>query len=147
MRITALNQTHNLKQNNVQSFKGLWGRTTVTNDQEPAMCIFKNLETTYYYPFSDETEDDIAEVISHNTYAFIDETIPQYKVKECKVCTSLPFTQSTYEKYAASGQYTPITENLRKIHTFVHDKYITNELNQQQSASNKALASRLNVKV
>lgn len=143
MNISAINHTYNSNRNNTQAFKGLWGKTSVINDQEPAMCVFKNQETCYYYPFEDESNEEIRKVVERNSYANIDVIRKQYKVRECKICTTLPFTKNAYQQYENAGLTTEVTDDLTNIHMSVKDKFTNNKLNQQTSAVNEEFRKNL----
>lgn len=143
MRVAGINQAYNLKQNNTQAFKGLWGKTSMINDIEPAMCIFKNQTTYYYYPFLDETDEEINKVVKENSSAYIDEKSRRYKVNECRVCVTLPCTKSAYEEYTKADASTKLTEYLKDIHMGVNNKYINNALNHQISAVNDKIKYEL----
>lgn len=144
MDISAVNHSYNFNQNNTPAFKGLWRRTSLINDKEPAMCVFKNQETYYYHPFADETEEDIKKVVAQNSRAYIDKEKRQYIVKECKVCSTLSITKSDFEEYKKASYYSPITEKLKAIHMTVRDLFINNNLNGQTPAVNEEYRRNLN---
>lgn len=116
--------------NKTQSFQGLWGRTSVNPpDIDPVLGIKTHYETCYYYPFADESEDEIKDVVSKNSLAFVDDTVKPntYVIKECKVCTTLPFKKVNFDNYyAATAKDVTYTSNNRKIHALVKDKYTNN---------------------
>lgn len=144
MNISAVNHSNNFNQNNTQSFKGLWRRTSLINDKEPAMCIFKKQETYYYHPFADETDEDIKNVVAKNSKAYIDMKKKQYVVNECKVCSTLSFTKSDFEEYKNAGYTSPITEKLKRVHLASRNLFINNELNGQTPAVNEEYRRNLN---
>lgn len=146
MKITPLsiNAIHN-KMNN-KSFKGLWGETTRLIDKDPVLGVSTDYETYYYYPYADETSDEINEIIKNNTAAYIDYNRGcRYVVKECKVCTLLPFKKVNFDSYHAADNSTRLTQNIKKVHFSVRDKYINNQ-GEQISAVNKTIKSRLSKK-
>ena len=138
-----INQINNIY--NTQAFKGLWNKTTVNADHDKGMGVFTVRETTYYHPYSDETRDEIASVVKANSNAYIDNETNQYKIKECRVCTTLPMTKKDYEEYAAATNNTLLTEKLRNIHIDVRDKYTDNEWNNQKSAVNESVKHRISI--
>ena len=78
MRISQLNSSLvQCQQNKSTSFKGLWGETSVMKDKDPALCILSEQQTYYYYPFFDETQDEIRLAVEQNTNAYIDEYAPE----------------------------------------------------------------------
>lgn len=143
MNISAINQTYNMKSNQTQAFKGLWRQTTASNDRDKAMCIFKNKETTYYHPFSDETKEEIDKVVEKNSCAYMDESIPQYIIKECRVCTTLPFTKKQFNEYYSANSNIEVTPTIRRIHAFVSDKFINSNLDAQKSAINSNVSKAI----
>lgn len=129
------------------SFKGLWGETTRIIDKDPVLGVNTDYETYYYYPFLDEPLSQISEVVKNNTAAYIDYgNGSRYVVKECKVCTTLPFKEVHFDTYQIADASTRLTQNLRKVHFSVKDKYINNQ-GEQESAVNDAVKSKLNIKV
>ena len=108
------------------------------------MCIFKNKETTYYHPFADETKEEINRVVDKNTCAYMDESIPQYIIKECRVCTTLPFSKKQFNEYFTANSNTEITPAMKRIHAFVVDKFINSNLDAQKSAINKNVSEAIN---
>lgn len=143
MNISAINQTYNMKSNQTQAFKGLWRQTTASNDRDKAMCIFKNKETTYYHPFSDETKEEIDKVVKKNSCAYMDESIPQYIIKECRVCTTLPFSKKQFNEYYSANSDIEVTPTIRRIHAFVSDKFINSNLDAQKSAINSNVSKAI----
>lgn len=146
MRITPIQ--HNFKPNTIQksqSFQGLWGETTRLFDKDPVLGIGTDYSTYYYYPFMDESAQEVQEVVDQNTDAYIDEKLNKYIVKECKICTTLPFKKVHFDNYVAADSSTRMTQNLKKVHYSVQDKY-TNNIGEQTPASNSEMKSRLNTK-
>lgn len=153
MRITQNNFTYNsLKHNhqvNTQNFKGLWGKTSRNSDFDSVLGIPKIEETSYYYPFADETKDDVRKIVSANTSAIIDESddSPKYKIKDCKICTTLPFKKVHYDNYAAMTASSKLYNNMRTVHYSVKDKYTNNGYGSEQiSAMNEEVAKKLDLK-
>ena len=148
MRISQLNLSlMHCNHNKNNSFKGLWGETSVMKDKDPALCIMSEQQTYYYYPFFDETQDEIDLAVEQNTNAYIDDYAPEpiYVLKECKVCTRLPFTKAAFSNYIRTKNTENIEPEYRKIHTNVVGKYLNNNLGAQISAQNTAIADNFNL--
>lgn len=129
-----------------QSFQGLWGETTRVLDKDTVLGVRTDYETYYYYPFADEFPDEIQEVVDNNTDAYFDEKSGcKYVVKECKVCMTLPFKEVHFNNYQKADSSTRMTQNLKRVHYSVKDKYINNK-GEQESAVNPAMSSKLNLK-
>ena len=149
MKIAPLNYSNNLNINKTQPFQGLWGKTSRNSDFDQALGIPKVEEVCYYYPFKDETSEQIQAVIEKNTEAFIDESedTPKYKIRDCRVCTTLPFQEVHYINYATMSPKSKISNKLKIIHSFVKDKFLTSEYGPSQgSAVNDEIAQKLNMK-
>ncbi len=149
MNIRSLNigLNNSIGSNKNQSFNGLWGGTTRLVDKDPVLGVNTDYETYYYYPYLDEPLSEIDNVIKNNTAAYIDaENGSRYVVKECKVCTTLPFKAVHFDIYRHADSSTRLTQNLKKVHFSVQDKYINNQ-GEQKSAVNDVIKSRLNVKM
>ena len=69
MNIPLFNSFENLNVANKQSFQGLWGKTSRSSDFDQVLGIPKVEEVCYYYPFNDETPEQIQSVIDKNTEA------------------------------------------------------------------------------
>lgn len=106
MRISAINQNsiysyHKLNQN----FKGLWGKST-SEHYEDSMYS-DDFTTHYYYPFKDETQDEIDKVVQENEYSNTSCADPRlvYNPITCSegvsvsVKKKLPFTKSEFYAY------------------------------------------------
>ncbi len=150
MKIAPLNYTNNGNINKNQAFQGLWGKTSRNSDFDQALGIPKVEEVCYYYPFNDETQEQIQSVIDKNTEAYIDESedTPKYKIRDCRVCTTLPFQEVHYINYATLSPKSKLNNRIKLIHSFVKDKFVTNEYGpSQESAKNDEIAQKLNLKV
>lgn len=139
MKISQVSNSYNIRQNQAQNFKGLWGKTTFLNDRDEAMCIFKNETTYYYYPFLNETPKDIEKVVRDNTFSKIDKENNRFEKKVCKVCATLPFTETQFNEYKKRTLSDGYDEEISRIHRFVQDKYTNSPLNGQESAVNKKI--------
>ena len=61
MKITSIN--------NQNAFRGLWGESIIINERKQAgkNLVFANYETKIYYPFGDESIEDVNTVMRKNT--------------------------------------------------------------------------------
>ena len=137
MRISSLN---NISMN----FQGLWRESTQKTDFDRVMQIKKIENTYYYHPFSDESKDEISQVVSKNSYADIVEQNgqPVYIIDECKVCSKLPVDSQSYENYMKAQR---LSQRAKNIHRIVQNKYINPELHYQKPAVNPEIARRFKV--
>ena len=97
MKISPIAQQQN------QTFKGLWGETNVERYMlDSTYYIYEHRKIKDYYPFLDETKDEVAEVIRKNEYFeggltdLVDASSCVVNLKE-----SLNFTKKEWEKYLA----------------------------------------------
>ena len=129
MKINAINGNYN---RNNQNFRGLWGRTTQVTDFEKVLNVPKIQVVKYYFPFADETDEYIKDTIKKNSSAQVYTTgEPKYVVEKCKCCYTVPFTDEDYKEYKNfDGQ--SITPEIKRVHDFAYDKYLTNELGMEQ---------------
>lgn len=111
MRIAAINPT--LQQGVKTNFKGLWGKEKVDNVESSYydggnMCEMGTnhfITTKTYYPFKNETAEDIKKIVKKNTksdsysfdtYGDMSTTVNETKVK---VMPKLDITEGEYNKY------------------------------------------------
>ena len=127
MRVTAINYQNN--------FKGLWGETIKTNgkSQSDSKLIFSNYETKIYYPFGDESIEDVNKVLrSNSTYQKLTENkSDNIYIKEIGTDISIKerlyFSAKQWLKYISnklavgSAEHSLIEQNLRNLHL---EKYI-----------------------
>ncbi len=121
--------------NNIQSFKGLWAKTTIKSDFDDIMGVLKIIKTTYYHPFKDETPEEIKSIIDSNKVAYIEEPEgekPKYYINECKQCTKLPFDSSAYKSYLEATSSTRLSRTLKMVNYYATDKYKNNEYGDKQ---------------
>ena len=121
--------------NTIQTFKGLWSKTTIKSDFDDIMGVLKITKTTYYHPFKNETPDEIKSVIEANKNAYIDEPAdekPKYYINECKQCTKLPFDASAYKSYVEATSSTRLSPTLKMVNFYVADKYKNNKYGDEQ---------------
>lgn len=144
MKISPLVNTINTRNTN---FTGLWGKTTRKTDIDPAIGIPTVYETYYYFPFLDETKEDIENVQFAYNNAYIEDKdgTSKYKIIECKQCTTLPFKQvsfeENYQKYEPSKR---LTSSIKKIHKAAEKLFLNNKFGTEQvSAANKYVSARL----
>ena len=120
MKITAVNnQSHTSYHNN---FKGLWGQD-VMHSATDENFNGKEITNRYYYPFMDETADEIKLVkdsFSKQSINYNGEQ-SQAEFKEiCNVMNRLLFTKEEWSKYITNKKLKNTTrnfieENLRRL--------------------------------
>ncbi len=149
MKISAKNPISNLNTNKMkqESFKGLWGKTTVTSDIDSGLGVNVVTETYYYYPFQDETVEQVKEIVRQNTSDYVDEKSRpnRYLIHECKVGMILPFQSVHFKNYQQARDVNNVYTNLKKVHFSVKDKYLNNT-GEQISAYNENIGNILNKK-
>lgn len=138
MNISRISQAYN------NSFTGLWGKTTSYTDKDEALGIMKRKETKLYYPFANETQEEIDKVANDNTSAVLDSPSRCYLINECKIGTRLPFTEKEFLMYKGLDEKSTITEKVRSIHLEVRNKYVDSVIDKQESAQNDNIQKRLN---
>ncbi len=132
MKITPVNYSYNKSQSKAQNFKGLWGKTSRNTDYDAALGVPKVEDVYYYYPFSGEKKEEIEEVKNKYTSAYV-ENNSKYRVKDCRVCTYLPFTKADYDGYSSLTDGSKLTKDDKSIHSYVQDKYVNNEYGNNQT--------------
>ncbi len=137
MQVSAINNTS-------INFQGLWRKSTQKTDFDTVMQIKKMEETYYYHPFSDETAEQIAQVVQSHSSANIEEKNNQYcyYIKECKLCSKLPIDTKSYENYT---QLKKLSQRAKNIHRIVLGKYTNPDFGVQQSAVNEEIAKKFKV--
>ena len=127
MKITSID--------NQRSFKGLWGETIKTNEQklQGNKMVLANYETRLYYPFGDESIEDVNKIMKNNTtYKRIienDSDILSIKQSGTDISVKQPllFSAKQWFQYISnklalgSVECRLIEENLRRLHL---EKYI-----------------------
>lgn len=96
-----------------QNFKGLWGKEEIITEDERRWSSafecdfgeFKQITVKEYYPFMDETEDDIKKIKAQE---FIDKTIPDeintveyVSGLKINIMPTIPVTADEYKAYIA----------------------------------------------
>ena len=96
-----------------QNFKGLWGKEEIVTEDERRWSSafecdfgeFKQITVKEYYPFMDETEDDIKKIKAQE---FIDKTIPDeintveyVSGLKINIMPTIPVTADEYKAYIA----------------------------------------------
>ncbi len=137
MRVSAINNTS-------INFQGLWRKSSQKTDFDKVMQIIRTEETYYYHPFSNETQEDIRNVVATNSSADIDEKSgnPKYIIHDCKVCSTLPIEEKDFIQYSQSSQTTRLNKLIKRVHKIVQGKYVNPDLNNQQSAVNEEISKR-----
>ena len=141
MKVSSVNYSNNFNRiNNLkgQNFTGLWGKTSLTSDIDPALGILRVQETSYYYPFKDENERAAEVYVQGHKNAYIEEdsNSPRYIVNDCRLCATLPFTESQYEEYLSLKKGTKLSDSIREIHRIVQKFYLFKTHGNQKSAVN-----------
>lgn len=106
MKISPINHFRGYSKQNVnQNFKGLWGRGT--NEHYEDSTIYYDSYTNFYYPFKNEPQSSIDEVVLKHTKH--SSTCPDPRVvyepittdyHECVIVRDrLPFTEGDYKRY------------------------------------------------
>ena len=127
MKITSID--------NQRSFKGLWGETIKTNEQklQGNKMVLANYETRLYYPFGDESIEDVNKIMKKNTtykriienesdILSITQTGTDISVKQPLLFSAKQWLQYISNKLAiGSIECRLIEENLRRLHL---EKYI-----------------------
>lgn len=113
MRISAINQNSIYSYSKLnQNFKGLWGKST-TDHYEDSMYS-DDSTTHYYYPFKDETKQEIDKVVKENESSNTSCADPRsvYNPITCSdssrvsVQKKLPFTRSEFYSYLSNPKST-----------------------------------------
>lgn len=104
---------YNAKSSSAQNFKGLWGKEeTVTEDNrvwssayECDFGEFKQITVKEYYPFVDETEDDIkkikAEEFETSTSPSDTDPVEYISGTKINIMPTIPVTTEEYKAYIA----------------------------------------------
>lgn len=150
MKISAIKSNYT-SMNRTQSFNGLWGRTSNNIDIDAVLGIPSHYVTFYYYPFSDESVEDIQKVVKENSSAYMKDINGQskYIVRSCNVCTTLPFSKIEYEEYSSAGERTGTSKSLQ-IHKYLSalcGRFIDNKTEEQTSAINPNFNKSLSVEI
>ena len=138
MRVSSVN---NFRSNisKTQNFNGLWGKTSLLSDKDPALGILKVQDISYYYPFKDENIKAAEMLVQGYKNAYIDESTskPRYVVNDCRLCATLPFTEAEFNQYRALKKGTRLNDLHRSIHSFVGRFYLNKDQGSQTSAINR----------
>ncbi len=145
MKIAAIKQIPNY--NKSQNFKGLWALTTRRTDIDPGIGIPVINETSYYFPFSDESEQEINKVRQETENAQIEQGKNGrkiYKFYDFQRCKTLPFTSESYKNYQNFTADEKLTNDLKIIHSFAQTLYTNNNYGKLQThAENEEVTSAL----
>ena len=138
MKITPIS-IHTVKSTpaKTQGFNGLFGTPSFVTDIEPALQIPMVKHFFYYYPFADESEKQIQDVLKANSDAKIvsDKNGDKYVVKECKRSISSSYTTEDYNKYSKLPANTKATGIMAKIHNDVKLKFIDSGITGSQTSA------------
>lgn len=108
MKISAISSSNAIprsKQNVNQNFKGLWGKGTHEHYEDS--FIDSNSYTNYYYPFKNESQSSINNVVNRHTRSSRDsgdsrtvyDPITSEYDESVSVQKCLPFTEEEYKNY------------------------------------------------
>ena len=125
-----------------QSFKGVWGKSSQVSDIEPAMNIPLIKKYYYYYPFKDESEDQINKVLQENSDAkIIHDPDDKYVIKEARRTLRTSYTEDEYNKYKALTSTSNMDARMRSIHGAVQHMFSTSGFDDtpQKPAANSKL--------
>lgn len=102
MKVSQINNVINYTNRSNASFKGLWGDSfcETYSDRE----YHHNSTTHTYYPFKNETEKEIKNIVdSHSFYktsaADVYNAVSQVESAQVRVMTALPFTKIDFKNY------------------------------------------------
>ena len=122
MRITPVVKQSNTVNN--QTFSGLWGKTKRRTDIDEGLNIPSITETYFYYPFSDETEQQIRQIQKETNKEYIEnkngsDKLYKYRFKRCR---KLPFTMNEFTNYYLNSN---LDKNSKIIHQYAQNLYTT----------------------
>ena len=141
MRVSSIsNKLYSKSINN--GFKGLWGKSSVTTDIDPVLCIPVTTRSYYYYPFSDESKEQTKKIKEAIDKAEIKEINGQtkYNIEDCRICATFPFTRTDFQAYKHFTEDSKLTDIMKKVHSLVQDKYTNREFGSNpHSAVNSAV--------
>ena len=149
MKVLSISNNYNSR---IQSFKGLWGATTKNTDIDPTLGVNIVSVTSYYYPFLGESKESIKAIAESQSKAQI-ETVegsqkPNYVINECKICSTIPFTQEDFDNYySETNPSSRFTRNKQRLHAYVHRKFLNSDYEHQKSASNEIFAEKARKKL
>ncbi len=109
MRVSAISSLNNYQKN--VSSKGLWGRTSCTSpDIDRVLNVPKIEYTYYYYPFKDDTREEVQKNHDETEIAKVVYTgdNARYEIHDFKEGYTFPFTKAEYEAYLKVGSLKPI---------------------------------------
>lgn len=143
MKISPVNNYRNIQKNH-QSFNGLWGKTSINTDYDESLGIPKIEHIFYYYPFKNESQASVDEIVRANTYANIEKDaggISKYVINECKVCATLPFDDKSFQQYKNADDNVVLSDILMRINRIASKMYCDNSINQSE-AQNMSVAKK-----
>ena len=150
MKISSIN---NAMYSNNANFKGVWGKTSVNTDMDPVINIPTNTTTYYYYPFKNESDNDVQEIAKNNKSAniFSVNGKPRYVIQDCKICARLPITEDEYSWYSSLSedsvsdipQESEGLKLVKVIHKMLNNKFSDEPSVQKQSAQNQVITKML----
>ena len=119
MRVLPVTNYNNYQKN--VNFKGLWGRTSCrAADFDKVLNVPVTEYTYYYYPFKDESRDEVKKNSDETETAKIVYTNgkPRYEIHDFKEAYTFPFTKAEYENYLVIPTVDPLSyEEVEKLNT------------------------------
>ncbi|MCD7879338.1 MAG: hypothetical protein LUG16_05330 [Candidatus Gastranaerophilales bacterium] len=146
MKISPINETLHSKYNKAAAgFNGLWGRTKTATDIDEGLGGTRVRQISYYYPYYDESEENIEKVVENNSYAKIEPIgkSARYVTKECRICRKLPIPEEVYNIYKNYKSTDEMPKVFNEINNEIKDLFINNEPGEQKSALNFEVAKRI----
>lgn len=143
MKISSINY-YNKPQT---TFNGIWGKTIKSYpDYDPVIATNIITQTATYFPFADETQEQIDEVVNQTASSAIirdDTGKRQLLVRNCVVGPKMKVNQNYYDEYVKLKDIDNISRELTYTHAFVRDKYLDSGFEDpegiQKPAINKAV--------
>lgn len=127
MRISSINNYSHMT-NRQQSFNGVWAKTIkACPDYDNVIATTIITQTASYFPFADETQEQIDEVVNKNSSSQIikdDDGRRQLLVRNCVVAPKMKVNKSHYDEYVKLRDIENISDELTYTHAFVKDKYL-----------------------
>lgn len=136
----------NIPVTSTKNFRGLWGKTSKSTDFDAVLNIPKTQVTSYYYPFNDESEKEIKQVLQQNTKADIKSAhgVDRFLLEQCKLGYTIPCSAEQYNKYYNARKLPSVLpEPMRSIDRHSSDKFRNNMFGlAQEPARNPEMRKR-----
>lgn len=105
MKISSVNSfnAYNLNKKNNSKFSGLWGQTQLSMpDIDDGLSVLRAKQCAYYYPFMDETKEEVNSVLDANTATKVitmGDGSKRILDRTCMLCKKIPVSKDDYKKY------------------------------------------------